>query len=107
VTLTPHNRLSYDSTTNSFQTHHFDKEQDVAAWRDKAISFHDADFDEIALQLKNLYNIELINESNRKHWSYTGYFASENVTEIANTICITENLSYTSDQNRIIIINKK
>lgn len=107
VTLTPHNRLSYDGTTNSFQTDHFDKEQDVAAWREKAISFQDADFDEIALQLKNLYNIELINESNRKHWSYTGYFASENVTEIAKTICITENLSYTFDQNRIIIINKK
>jgi ferric-dicitrate binding protein FerR (iron transport regulator) len=107
ITLTPHFRLSYDSTNNSYGTDHFDKESEVAAWRQRAMNFQDADFDEIAFQLKNMYNIDLVNESSRKHWSYTGYFASENVWEIVKTICITENLSYNFDQNRIIIINKK
>ncbi len=107
ITLTPHLRLSYDSSTNSYDTAHFDKEADVAAWRQRAMNFQDADFGEIAFQLKNMYNIDVVNHSNRKHWSYTGYFASENVWEIVKTICITENLSYTFHQNSIIIINKK
>lgn len=107
ITLTPHVRLSYDSSTNSYGTDHFDKEAEVAAWRQRAMNFQDAGFDEIAFQVKNMYNIDLVNKSSRKQWSYTGYFASENVWEMVKTICITENLSYTFDQNSIIIINKK
>lgn len=81
-------------------------DEDVTAWEQKAIDFRDASFEDIAFALQNTYNVRLVNASNKKHWSYTGYFQRESVWEIVRTICITEHLDYRSDQGQIILVNK-
>ena len=84
----------------------FEKAEDVTAWERKAIVFRDASFEDIAFALHNTYNVSLVNASNKKRWSYTGYFQHESVWEIVRTICITEHLDFRSDQGQIILVNK-
>jgi transmembrane sensor len=107
ILLSPHEYLTYRKTTGQADTTHFDNEDDVTAWRQGALNFKDATFEDIAFSLANLYNIHLENRSSKRRWSYTGYFGREAVGEILWTICVTEHLQYHSVGNRIILIDKK
>lgn len=106
VVLAPHDLVRYGKTSGILEKGHFDKEAEVDAWKERAMDFRDASFDEIAFEIDNIYNVPVINRSSRQHWSYTGYFGSENVWEVIKTICITENLNYQFIQGHIILTNK-
>ena len=106
LSLDPHDMLRYGKASGNIEKGRFDKETEVDAWKQRAMNFQDASFDEIAFEIENMYNVPVINRSNKKHWSYTGYFGNESVWEIVRTICITENLNYQFYQGHIILINK-
>jgi transmembrane sensor len=107
VALDPGKIITLNRATGATTYGHFDDAEDIIGWEEMAIHFQDASFDDIAFELENTYGIRMRNVSSKKHWSYTGYFAHENVREIIRTICITENLDFTSGQNQFILINKK
>ena len=104
LTLTPHELVRYGK--GSMSKSRFDKEMEVDAWKERAMNFVDASFEDIAFQIENLYNVPVVNQSSKKHWSYTGYFDNESVWEIIKTICITENLDYRFSEGHIILTNK-
>ncbi len=106
VTLAPHDLLEYEKGSGKLDRLRFDNETAVAAWKQRAMNFKDASFEDVAFEVNNMYNITVVNQSNKRHWSYTGYFNNEGIWEIINTICITENLTYKFDQGHIILINK-
>jgi transmembrane sensor len=107
LVLTPHTLLTYDNNSGQTDTSRFERETDIAAWKQRAMNFRDASFDDIAFEVDNMYNIQMLNASSRRHWSYTGYFAGESIWEVVKTLCITEDLDYRFEQGHIIIINKK
>jgi len=84
----------------------FENDDDVAAWKEGGLYFKDASFEEVAFEISNRYNIVLINQSNKKLWSYTGLFRNESLQEVIETICQTENLGYVFRDNTILIIDK-
>jgi ferric-dicitrate binding protein FerR (iron transport regulator) len=105
TTLAPGDLLTEDKNGGLTKVH-LDRVEDILAWRQKAMSFRDASFADIAFEVENTYNLKLVNASDKKHWSYTGYFEHESVWEIIRTICITEHLDYRTDQGQVILINK-
>jgi len=84
----------------------FENDEDVAAWKEGAFYFKDASFREIAFEIGNRYNVEMVNKSKKQLWSYTGLFRSESLQEVIETICQTENLGYTFSNNAILIVDK-
>jgi len=84
----------------------FEKDDDVAAWKEGGLYFKDASFEEIAFEIGNRYNIGLVNQSKKRLWSYTGLFRSESLQEVIETICQTENLGYVFSDNAILIVDK-
>ena len=104
LTLTPHELVRYGK--GAMSKSRFYKEMEVDAWKERAMNFVDASFEDIAFQIENLYNVPVVNQSSKKHWSYTGYFDNESVWEIIKTICITENLDYRFSEGHIILTNK-
>jgi hypothetical protein len=84
----------------------FENDYEMAAWKEGAMYFKDADFGDIAFEIAIKYDIGLVNKSKKKLWSYTGLFRNESLEEVIETICQTENLRYTFDNNEILIIDK-
>lgn len=81
----------------------FDGEEEVAAWKQGGLYFKDASFDQIAFEVGNKYNIPLVNLSQKRVWSYTGFFRSESLQEVVETICQTENLRYRFTNGELVI----
>jgi transmembrane sensor len=81
----------------------FDGEEEVAAWKQGGLYFKDASFEQIAFEVANKYNIPLINRSSKRVWSYTGFFRSESLQEVVETICQTENLQYRFSNGELVI----
>ena len=106
IDLVPGDLLTGGKRDGRFIRAHFDRVEDITAWKQKAMSFRDASFGDIAFEIGNTYNLRVVNASDKRHWSYTGYFEHENVWEIIRTICITEHLDYRTDQGQVILINK-
>ena len=81
----------------------FEGEEEVAAWKRGGLYFKDASFDQIAFEVANKYNIQLVNQSRKLTWSYTGLFRSESLQEVIETICQTENLKYRFSNGELVI----
>jgi ferric-dicitrate binding protein FerR (iron transport regulator) len=65
--------------TTGLVTDRFDGEEEVAAWKSGGLYFKDASFEQIAFEVGNKYNVQLVNESHKRIWSYTGLFRSESL----------------------------
>ncbi len=55
--------------------------------------FHQNNFNEIALQIKNAFGITVINKSNKKLWRFTGDFKNTSTKEVIENICLVKGLS--------------
>lgn len=106
VVLSPRQLLRVDQVTGKADTAFFDSEYEVAAWKEGGLNFRDADFDQLAFEIGNKFNVRLINNSSKRQWSYTGLFRNEGLQEVLETICQTEHLSYIFRDNEILIVNK-
>jgi transmembrane sensor len=65
--------------------------------------FQQNSFEEIASQLKNVFGITLINQSNKKNWRFTGEFKNTSALNILENICIVKKLKYTVQGDTVII----
>jgi ferric-dicitrate binding protein FerR (iron transport regulator) len=98
--------LEADRGVDSIARSSFENDYEMAAWKEGAMYFRDAGFGDIAFEIANKYDIGLVNKSKKKLWSYTGLFRNESLEEVIETICQTESLRYTFDNNEILIIDK-
>jgi hypothetical protein len=53
--------------------------------------------------IENRFGTSIINQSKRTDWSYTGVFKTENLEEVLETVCLTENINYKLTNNEITI----
>lgn len=104
--MRPHELMRLDRAGSNAVVSHFDQENEVAAWKEGALHFKDASFEDIAFEIGNKYNIELRNDSHRTKWSYTGLFRNNSLQEVMETICLTENLTCRFTENGIVIQDK-
>jgi ferric-dicitrate binding protein FerR (iron transport regulator) len=72
-------------------------------WRQGVVVFKNASFNEIADCFDKVYNIQLINRSNKTKFKFKGSFNNNSPEEIVKSICLSKNLSYTINGNVITI----
>jgi ferric-dicitrate binding protein FerR (iron transport regulator) len=72
-------------------------------WLKGVIVFKNADFKDIAGSIQRTYNINLINRSRKKQWSFTGTFGNVSAEEIIKSICLSKKLTYTINGDTIVI----
>ena len=69
----------------------------------KSLTFKKANFKEIAAEIKDVYGVTLMNESNKKNIHFTGEFKNSSAKEIVENICLIENLSFEVHEDTILI----
>ena len=67
------------------------------------IYFRQNNFEEIAGELKNVFGITVINESNNKAWRFTGAFKNSTAKDIIENICLVKKLSFEAKGDTIFI----
>lgn len=80
-------------------------EKDITAWTKGIVIFNKASFETIALKLKDIYGIKLINHTNIKFWSYTGEFEKSDYLTIIKSICFAKKLNYKQTNQTFILTN--
>ncbi len=71
--------------------------------QEPTLSFDKNNFQEVAEQIKNAFEVTLINESPKKNWRFTGEFKNSTAKEIVENICLVENLSFEIKGDTILI----
>ena len=69
------------------------------------VSFHKNSFEEIAARIKNVFDITVINQSDKKNWRFTGEFKNTTPKEIIENICLIKNLKSREVGDTIFISN--
>jgi transmembrane sensor len=67
------------------------------------VYFRQNNFEEIASQVKNVFGITVINESNNKAWRFTGAFKNSTAKDIIEYICLVKKLSFVAEGDTIFI----
>lgn len=93
VILVPNESVTYNVARATLEKSSFDKSVELG-WRDNKLYFNHADFPEIALQLKRLYNITCINRSKVMNMQYTGHFDNVGYKQVIASICFANDLQY-------------
>ena len=77
----------------------------ITAWRNGIIVFDHASFEEVAIKLKNVYGIELINNTKKNKWSYSGEFEKVDYLTIIKSICFARKINYTQKNQTFTLKN--
>jgi transmembrane sensor len=83
------------------------REDEVIGWQQGTLLFKDASFEEVRSGIENMYGVTIVNQSDKKTWTYTGNFKRETLKNVIETICLTESLSYTRKNDTILLKNKR
>jgi transmembrane sensor len=67
------------------------------------IVFRKDNFEAVAVKMKTVFGIILLNRSNKNNWSFTGEFTDISAEEIIENICLIEHLDYEMKGDTIII----
>lgn len=67
------------------------------------VYFRKNNFEEIAGQIKNIFGVTVINESNNKSWSFTGEFKNTTAKDIIESICLVKKLTFVTKGDTIFI----
>jgi ferric-dicitrate binding protein FerR (iron transport regulator) len=104
--LQPSEQASYDLRSLQLVKTAFDTEV-VTGWQKGYLVFKDASYEQVRTGIENRYGVTIINQSDKKDWTYTGNFREETLANVIETICLTESLSYTIGKDTVILKNKK
>jgi transmembrane sensor len=104
--LSPSEQASFDSESATPVKSTFE-EQEPIGWQEGNLIFKDASYEEVRTGIENMYGVTLINQSDKKSWTYTGNFKKERLKNVMETICLTESLTFTIKKDTVLLRNKK
>ncbi|MBW8688305.1 FecR family protein [Chitinophaga rhizophila] len=102
IILVPNEAITYHAGQTTLSKATFDATTELG-WRENKLYFDHADFPEIALQLKRLYNITCINRSKVVNMQYTGHFDNVGYKQVVASICYANDLRYTTANDTVFI----
>jgi len=106
VILQPSEQASFDRRSLQLVKTTFNTEETIG-WQKGYLVFKDATYQQVRIEIENRYGITIINESDKRDWTYTGNFRQETLANVIETICLTESLSYTIGKDTVILKNKE
>lgn len=106
VVLESSEQLSYDLqslkvTRTTFST------PEATGWQQGTLVFKDASYEQVRNAIENTFAVTVINQSDKKAWTYTGSFRQETLQNVLETICLTESLSWSIARDTVTLKNKK
>lgn len=102
IELTPSEMGVLNMSDLSLRKTKFDINEETG-WRQGIVVFKNADFKEIADRFDKMYNIRLINLSHKKEFRFNGSFTRISAQELVKSICLSKQLSFTTNGNVITI----
>jgi transmembrane sensor len=99
--LLPHQQIVLNKQSGTITEADFTDESPITSWRNGVLAFHNASMDEVINSIENRFNVTIQNNSTHAGWSYTGTFKDESLTDVLNTVCLTEGLTCTINKNQI------
>jgi ferric-dicitrate binding protein FerR (iron transport regulator) len=102
IFLTPTEMGVFNKRSLALQKKKYNIDEELG-WQNGIIVFKNADFKEIAGRIQRTYNINLVNSSRKKQWSFTGTFSNMSAEEIIKSICLSKKLTYTTNGDTIVI----
>lgn len=103
--LIPHQQLVFKAEPGAIVQKLFKSESAVAGWKDGILNFDDASVTEVIVAIENRFNVKILNKNPHNDWKYTGSFREETLSEVLQTICLTEGTSFTMLTQDSIQIN--
>ncbi len=101
IILKPNERVVYQRNGNRFYKEAMKAEGATAGQED--IAFQQDNFEEVAIKMKAVFGVTLINTSNKKNWHFTGRFNNITVKEVMENICVIEKVNYQVNGDTILI----
>ncbi|WP_259068784.1 FecR family protein [Mucilaginibacter sp. X4EP1] len=101
--LLPHEQIVLNKLSGKLVKSSFNDEAPVIAWRSGVLTFRNASMDEVVNSIENRFNVTIINNSKHTDWSYTGTFKDEQLADILKIVCLTEEISYTQNNNVVTL----
>ncbi|GAA3937898.1 DUF4974 domain-containing protein [Chitinophaga oryziterrae] len=102
IALTPSEMGVLNMSDLSLRKTKFDINEEIG-WRQGIVVFKNADFKEIADRFDKMYNIRLINLSHKTAFRFNGSFTKISPEELVKSICLSKQLSFTTNGNVITI----
>lgn len=102
IELTPSEMGVLNMSDLSLRKTKFDINEEIG-WRQGIVVFKNADFKEIADRFDKMYNIRLINLSHKTAFRFNGSFTKISPEELVKSICLSKQLSFTTNGNVITI----
>ena len=69
--------------------------------------FKQSSFEEIAIKIKALFGVTVINQSNKKNWRFTGDFSNTTAKEVMENICLIKKLTLEISGDTFLISNDR
>ncbi len=103
-TLKPSQMAVYSPAEDRISLRDFDAKA-IVSWHNGTLYFENADFNEIATQLKNRYGITLINDTHETDFRYSGTFNNPDYLTVIKNICFAKSLTFNQKQQTITLSN--
>lgn len=101
--LLPHEQIVLNKLSGKLVKSNFQDESPVIAWRSGVLTFSNSSMDEVINSIENRFNVTIVNNSKHTDWSYTGTFKDEQLADILKIVCLTEEISYTQNNNVVTL----
>ncbi len=102
--LKPKEMASYQPKYNTL-TRSIINTATVTSWRTGSIIFESASFNDIEVKLKNIYGIQLVDETKGLKWNYSGQFEKTDYLTIIKNICYAKKINYKQKNQTFILTN--
>lgn len=103
IILNPDERVVYNSSNKKLFKESWQSKTDAGAAESNHIVFQRSDFSEIAKKIKTNFGVTVLNQSQKKKWSFSGEFENASAKEIVESICLVEGLHSQINGDTIII----
>jgi transmembrane sensor len=102
ILLDPDQRAVYQREGQKLYKEQWQSQHDLSLPGNHLV-FRKSNFEEIARQVKAVFGVTIINESDKKNWRFTGNFVNTSAAEIAENICLVEGLHNEVNGDTILI----
>lgn len=105
IILQPSEQVSFNRNSLQLVKSIFNEEETIA-WKTGKLVFKDATYDQVRTTIENRYGVTIVNQSDKKDWTYTGSFREESLQDVMEIICLTEALSFSIRKDTVFLKNQ-
>jgi ferric-dicitrate binding protein FerR (iron transport regulator) len=102
IILNPNEKVVYTRASHNIYKENWQPGNAMPSLQNHIV-FRKNNFTEIAVKLKTVFGITVINQSNKNNWRFTGAFDNSNAKDIIENICLIEQLKYEISGDTILI----